>query len=324
MKQNKVLIITSKDDAHADHIIIKLNSLGYSDDVIRINTEDFVHNCEVSFDGASIEVDILDSKRKFNSSTIKSVWYRRPKDFEITTNEEESVKAFIRKQSTAFLRGLYFCCHDSAKWINPLPAVHRSRIKMQQLQLARKIGFTIPDTLITNNEDKALNFFRKHGEICTKSLDEPYFTLNEHLFPMFTRLISDEKELLRNTDSIRRCPVFFQQYINKQLDIRVVVFGARVFAFEIHSQENELSLLDFRGASPHLLRHELHQLPSKIKNLILSFVKAQGLISCSLDLVLTNTGQYYFLENNPNGQWLWLEFNTKTDLTSQMIELLLN
>ena len=111
--------------------------------------------------------------------------------------------------------------------------------------------------------------------------------------------------------------------INKRFDIRVVVFGKKVFAFEIHSQEHELSQLDFRGVSPDVLKHELHQLPSEIEIFILKFVSAQGLISCSLDLVLTNNGTYYFLENNPNGQWLWLEFATEVDLTSQMIELLL-
>ena len=117
-------------------------------------------------------------------------------------------------------------------------------------------------------------------------------------------------------------PVLFQQFIHKQFDIRVVIFGKKVFAFEIHSQENKLSELDFRGVSPNFLKHELHQLPSEIENFILLFAKAQGLVSCSLDLVLTNDGKYYFLENNPNGQWLWLELATKVDLTSQMIELL--
>ena len=214
MKQNKILIITSKDDYHTDHVISELNNSGHAEDVIRFNTEDFVQNCEVAFDGASVEITILDSMRKFNSSAIKSVWYRRPKDLEILTNDDESVTAFIHKQSKAFLRGLYFCCHDSARWINPLPALHRSRIKMQQLQLAQKIGLTIPDTLITNDADKALEFFRKYDEICTKSLDEPNFTLDGHIFPMFTRLISDEKELLQNANSIRRCPVLFQLLIS--------------------------------------------------------------------------------------------------------------
>lgn len=321
MKQNKILIITSLDDSHADYIIKALNESGHAQDVIRLNTEDFVFNCDVIFDGSSVDVKIRDSKRHFNSKSIKSVWYRRPDDFKISSSDE-SVKAFIRKQSTAFLRGLYFCCHDTALWINPLPALHRSRVKMQQLQLAQRVGLKIPETIITNNADKALNFFQKHGEVCTKSLDEPNFSLDGFMFPMFTRLVSNENEISENADSIQCCPTLFQQYINKNFDIRVAVFGDKLFAFEIHSQEHELSKLDFRGISPHLIEHKLHNLPTEIENRILDFVRKQGLIFSSLDLVLTNDGTYYFLENNPNGQWLWLEFLTKVDLTSQMIRLL--
>lgn len=324
MRRNKILVITSKDDSHSDHVITCFNESGRSDEIIRLNTEDFVHNCEVSFDGKSVETTILDSGRNFDSSEIKSVWFRRPQELQINTNESKSIKDFVHDQSTAFLRGLYFCCHDTAKWINPLPALHRSRIKMQQLQLAQNVGLTIPKTLITNNPDKALSFFHKHGEVCTKSLNEPNFAVDEYLFPMFTRLISDEKEIAQNKDAIRRCPVLFQQFIYKKYDIRVVVFDKKVFAFEIHSQENKLSQLDFRGVSPHLLKHKQHKLPTEIENSILSFTGQQGLISSSLDLVLNDLGDYYFLENNPNGQWLWLEHATNVNLTHEMITLLRN
>jgi glutathione synthase/RimK-type ligase-like ATP-grasp enzyme len=322
MNRKKILIVTSRDDSHADHIISKLNDSKRGDDIIRLNTEDFVHNCAVSFNGLSVEVDILDSARSFNSSDIKSVWYRRPKEFEILSNDSESVKSFIHQQSNAFLRGFYFCCHDDARWINPLPALHRSRIKMQQLQLASKLGLAVPDTLITNEPAKALAFFRKLGKVCTKSLDEPNFTFDGHIFPMLTRVINEEKEFLENLESINRCPVLFQQYIEKTLDVRVVVFGQKVFAFEIHSQEQQLSKWDVRGISPHLLDHEPHQLPPDIESLILSFMSRQGLVFSSLDFVLTEDRKYWFLENNPNGQWLWLESLTGMDLTSHMIDLL--
>jgi hypothetical protein len=34
------------------------------------------------------------------------------------------------------------------------------------------------------------------------------------------------------------------------------------------------------------------------------------------------SGDYVFLENNSNGQWLWLEFQTGVSLTEAMIKLL--
>lgn len=324
MNRFKTLIVTSKDDGHADHVITKINAAGHGGTVIRLNTEDFVNNCQVRFDGMDFKLCIKDSAREVRGSEIKSVWYRRPLDFDLSDEKDEYVKAFVCKQSIAFLRGLYFTCHDGVKWINPLPALHRSRIKMQQLQLAHRIGFNVPQTLITNDPKEAINFFNKYQRICTKSLDEPNFVLDGHIYPILTRVIESEDEISQNQGSIQRCPTLFQEYIEKQFDLRVIIFENKVFAFEIHSQEHPLSVKDFRGAAPHLLKHYYHELPIHIQQQILGFVRQQGLIFSAMDLVLSKDGRYYFLENNPNGQWLWLEIKTGYDLTKHMIEMLLS
>lgn len=323
MKQRKLLIVTSKDDSHADHVISRLNDSDRAEFVVRLNTEDFVDNCEVRFDRQGFHLLIKDSEKEILSAEIKSVWYRRPAEFLLPAEADPYVRAFITKQSTAFLRGLYFTCHDGVKWVNPLPALHRSRIKMQQLQLARQLGFNIPDTLITNDPAKIINFYEEKEKICTKSLDEPNFTLDGHLYPILTRVIENKHELTANYESLRRCPVFVQEYIEKTFDLRVIIFDQKIFAFEIHSQANHLSTHDTRGVAPHLLKHCQHTLPHTLQAQILDFVKQQGLVFSAMDLAVSKSGEYYFLENNPNGQWLWLEFVTGCDLTSPLIEILL-
>ncbi|MEH1778062.1 MAG: hypothetical protein V7L26_02720 [Nostoc sp.] len=74
---------------------------------------------------------------------VLSVWFRRPKEIEIS-HVNDKIAAFIKAQSTALLRGLYFGTHDSSRWVNPLPNMHRSRDKFQQIQLARKLDMRIP------------------------------------------------------------------------------------------------------------------------------------------------------------------------------------
>lgn len=55
----------------------------------------------------------------------------------------------------------------------------------------------------------------------------------------------------------------------------------------------------------------------------MAFVKNLGLEFCSADFLVTRDGEEIFLELNPNGQWLWLEFLTGTPLASMFADLLL-
>jgi glutathione synthase/RimK-type ligase-like ATP-grasp enzyme len=218
---------------------------------------------------------------------------------------------------------VYFCCHDEALWVNPLPALHRSRLKLQQLQLARRVGLKVPKTIVTNDAEAAVAFCREVKRACTKSLDEPNFKLDGHLYPMLTRVVDGADEVAARRASIERCPVLFQEYIEKRLDLRVIVMGEMIFPFEIHSQEHPLSLHDSRGVAPHFLEHRLHKLPVEVSRKILAFVRRQGLVFSALDFVLSAESEYCFLENNPNGQWLWLEMETGFDLSEKLIGLLL-
>ena len=151
--------------------------------------------------------------------------------------------------------------------------------------------------------------------------EEPNYTLDGHLYPFFTRILSGPEEIENNARSIERCPVLLQEYIEKRADIRVICIGREVFAFEIASQEHPLSIHDFRGVSPDLLRHAEHSLPCTLTEQILKFISAQGLQFAAIDLAWAVSGEYYFLENNPNGQWLWLEHCTGVPLTDAMLRL---
>jgi len=320
MEKNLVVIVTSKEDSHADLVIYKLNLRGKGEQVIRLNTEDFWSNTEVSTDGHSFDVKIKDSHRFFNSQQVLSVWFRRPKEIEVC-HPDTGTEAFIKSQATALLRGLYFCTHDTALWVNPLPALHRSRNKLQQLQLAQKLGMLVPKTLVTNNSAKVKEFIENVPNICTKSLGEPNFQIDGHLFPFYTRKLT-EPELRENLDGIEICPTLLQEYVDKIYEIRVTVIGEEIFPLAIYSQEHELSKVDWRGLSPARMKQELIEIPSYLKEQIIEFVKHQGLVFSAMDFAVTAEGNYFFLENNCNGQWQWVDDIAEGALSEAMINLL--
>ncbi len=324
MKANKALIITSANDPHSDFIIDRFNKEGFSEKVVRLNTEDFLGNVDISYQNKSFRIHLKDSKRNFSSDEILSVWFRRPQKINSTVYDQPEVNLFCEQQANAVLRGLYFCLHDTAIWINPLPSIHRARIKLQQLTTAKALGFDVPETLVTNNPQEALLFFDVHELICNKSLDEPNFYLDGKLYPYLTRLIRSRSEIEDAFDAIKICPTLFQQYIAKLFDVRVVVVGYKIFAFEIHSQTHELSKIDFRGKSPENMIHRPHILPDYITELILEFMKRQQLVYSAFDFVYAEDKRYYFLENNCNGQWLWLELMTDVRISDALMDILCN
>ena len=63
MKRDKILVITSKDDPHADFIIDKINISGLDKTVVRFNTEDFITNCSFTYQNEFGSLHFSDSDK---------------------------------------------------------------------------------------------------------------------------------------------------------------------------------------------------------------------------------------------------------------------
>lgn len=319
--RNKILVISSKFDEHADYIINLLNIRGMSERVIRLNTEDFRTNVKYLFDGKHFIFRICDSEITFSETDISTVWYRRPVDEKLELSDE-GVKHFIKGQVCQFLNGFYYNLHEDTLWINDLRADMFSKNKLFQLKIANRVGFYTPEVIISNDYKHVQNFFFDNEMVCNKSLSTPRYTYNGQQYAYMTRITSRE-DLESNLQSLDACPTFFEEYIKKEYDIRVVVIGKHIFPFAIYSQENEFSKVDVRGLSPLKLRHEFIKLPKDIEDKILKFMKIQNLFFSSMDFVYSKDKKYYFIENNCNGQWIWLENITGVDISSTFIKELL-
>lgn len=318
--KDKILIVTSKEDEHANYIIDKCNSTPLKDKIIRLNTEDFIDNVKVSFNGTDFFLEILDSQKSFTNQEIKTVWYRRPIKPQGPYNDP-GVNRFLISQVDAFLEGLYYCTHDSSLWINDLRANYFAKNKLLQLKLAKSLGMKVPATLITNKAENAIAFSKECQKICNKSLTIPRYTIGQTQYPYMTRVIGSHEEIVNNSASIDLCPTLFQEYIDKKSDLRVVVFRDRLFAFEIFSQTHEFSKTDVRGIDPAQIEHKYVVLPEELQCQILEFVQKQNMVFSSMDFVLTKSGEYIFIENNCNGQWLWLEYITGVPMSDTFIKL---
>ena len=123
--------------------------------------------------------------------------------------------------------------------------------------------------------------------------------------------------------SIALSPTQLQEYIEKAFELRVTVIGNRVFAVRIDSQLHEETKVDWR-LHTQLNPHSVYELQHEIKQFCLAFLAEQRLLYGAMDFIVTPKGEYYFLEHNPFGQYLWLEHETKLPLTEEICNLLVH
>ena len=104
-------------------------------------------------------------------------------------------------------------------------------------------------------------------------------------------------------------PGLFHEYIEKDVELRVTVIGDDVFVAEIHSQDREATSVDWRDWDNGGLeiRYSKGALPDEVQDRCVRLVRSYGLNFSTMDIVRTPDGRHVFLENNPNGNFMWIE-----------------
>jgi glutathione synthase/RimK-type ligase-like ATP-grasp enzyme len=183
--------------------------------------------------------------------------------------------------------------------------------KVNQLLAARQEGLRTPRTLITNDSQAVRAFAAEGSPLIYKRLGTA------------PRPLTATKELrprdLERLDVLPNCPAIFQERIDARADIRVTIMGMNMYAAEIDSQAGA-SPLDWRF--DHTVRFRPHCLDEVVQKQLLALMRRLGLLYGAADFRLTSEGEYIFLEVNPGGQYLFVEFLAGVDLTERMAEFL--
>lgn len=217
------------------------------------------------------------------------------------------------------LRGIWrgYC----GLWVNHPDANDRASSKLEQLRRAKRLGFEVPDTVVTNDPAVASAFAESVGlPLACKPIRTGYIELDgrEQLF--FTSVV-DEGDLVEFGQE-DKTPYLFQPLIDKQCEFRVTVIGERVFSVRLDSQEREDSRVDWRRGDQTRLAHTPTSLPARVEEHCRNLVHEYGLVFSAIDLALDRAGRYVFFEINPNGQWAWLEQITGIPLRAALADIL--
>lgn len=322
---NFILIVSQKHDPHVELVTQKLQNRKAH--FLRFNTEEFPKNASISFSlNGTREIHLLTKDFRVNLNLIKSVWLRRPASSTLESNRfiNSNAYKFALRECAELINGIWRV--SNSYWVSKPHKIKMAENKVYQLDTARKIGFKIPNLLVTNDPSAVkqfiINLSKRNKEAVIKPLHTVAIQKGNKLFGNYTRKITLAD--IPNKASIQLTPCFIQEYINKQIELRITVVGNRVFAAEIHSQSSEKTKIDWRRYDFDNVTHCKHMLPSSIQTHCISLVKKLGLAFGAIDMILTPKNEYVFLEINPNGQWGWIEMLTKLPISDAIANLLIN
>ena len=319
-----ILILTNKQDVHADEVIRRLNEKNI--EVFRLNSEDILSKYKICIhinkEGLWSGKIIDELNRTLNLTELKVAWLRKPVfDFFGNNNSNSNEEQFVVSETKAFINTLYSL--PNIKWINDPFIANKSKVKFQQLILANKYNVKIPKTLITTQPEKAKDFFVECGEeVLVKTIYTGNVTIKGVNQGIPSRKIG-KHDFYKFYENISLSPTQLQEYVDKAFELRITIIGKKVFAVKIDSQAQEETKIDWRLHTK-LNHHSVFDLPPRIEKFCIDFLREQKLSYGAMDFIVTPKNEYCFLENNPFGQYLWLETETKIPLTEEICNLLIS
>lgn len=321
MKNGKILIVTNSREIAVDQVCNYLSKLKTY--FVRINT-DFLYkdtnNISVFLDEEYQSGNIFFDQCGLTLSEIGVVWYRRPlyKQNGLCDQFE-----FVEGELSSFFWS--FLSNLDVRWVNSPWVATRllEHNKLHQMKVASSMGLLIPKTLISNNFNDILSFVSNlpNGAI-VKTIHSKIIKMNEGQdFGIFAQPINTEMvKKFKKDFSIS--PVMIQEYIKKSIELRITVVGNRIFSCAIHSQDSKRTMHDWRRYDFENVKHEIYELPKNVEEKILKFTHYFKLNFAAIDMVLTPSGEYIFLEVNPSGQFGWIEKLTGMPIAESIANLL--
>ena len=178
--------------------------------------------------------------------------------------------------------------------------------KAHQIKIAQEVGLKTPDTIITNSKKNLKEFASRYDQIICKNIGDISSIYYYRLFMTYTSVIDNELiEQLPDQFFLS----LFQEAIDKEFEIRVFYLDGQLFSMAIFSGNDPQTKIDFRMYNAEKPNRTVPlKLPNDLEDKIVAFMKRVNLSTGSLDLIYSRTGDYYFLEVNPVGQFCMVSF----------------
>ena len=300
-----ILILTEPDDLHANRVEAALRRRRAR--FVRFDFAEYPAEARLSIElaGGRKRVLLTRGGDTVDLAECSAGWLRRPGKPRTRGRIANPTLASYAEDECMHVMQDTWNTLDVAWLPGPMHAIRRADCKQLQLGLAMELGMEIPPTLITDDPDRFLEFYRQHdGNLIDK--------LPSIVMPASLRA---GRELMRYTQTVstrdvgyarrlRHSPMLFQANVAKKFELRITVVGPNVLAAEIHSQSTKRTTVNWRHYDWGHTPYRPHRLPDSVQRACLAMVERLGLRFGAIDMIVTPDGRYVFLGINPNGQWM--------------------
>ncbi|MEK7136222.1 MAG: hypothetical protein AAB821_01385, partial [Patescibacteria group bacterium] len=284
-----IVLLSRSENIHSDAVV---EGCGEHADVVRVNFD---------FDQFSVQgfSDVV-LGNLVGKKTVRSVFVHHPRvTFKDEWFEDDIERKIFVASWDSFKEWMEFA-YPYALWVNRPSSTHKSRNILGQLSLASSLGLSVPPTLFTNSL-KELRGFSTGGRVVIK---QGNLGVNLDGKRILTSLVDVDSI---SEDILKGCPCLFQLYTPKKYELRIHVIGDEVLACKIDSQKSEKTRIDWRNFDIDNTPHEPFKLHSSVRDVCIKLVRQLGLGFGIIDMVVSPTGEYVFLECNAQGHWIWVE-----------------
>ena len=236
-----------------------------------------------------------------------TVWVRRPQPAmqhpAISATERKFAGDEYRKFQSSVLLGMEW---TGAFCVNKWSAAVLIENKAVQLLLARQCGLLIPSTMMTNASNFVSNLFDAVPEGIVHKAFLPHTWVDGAANMGYHCETTPMDRSFAYPDEIfAYAPGIYQQEIKKRYDVRITMVGGTFHAFAVVSAKN---MLDWRL---HALQSEVSvarlTLPLAVERGLREFADRAGIVFGCFDMSVDHDNQWWFLEVNQAGQFLWID-----------------
>lgn len=298
MEVEMILTISSSFDKTIDYIAGKFKQ----DKFYRFNVDQF-STYKVSYNKNGF--CLTDPKGvTLSEENCSAIYYRKPTPESFPRHLDKAYHSHILREVFSFTDGLTEAFQGTC--LTKPSILRKADNKIFQLRTASDLGFNIPTPLITNYIDDVIN---KLSSPIVKPLSSGIIDHGRKKEYVQTNLVDFNK----TTESLKFSPCYFQNFQKKDYEVRLTIIDETFYPVKIVS-ENEV---DWRKSN-NKLDYELIDVPPHIKEKSLKLMKLLDLTFGCFDFIVCDE-EWYFLEINANGQWVWLEMELGLNISDKII-----
>lgn len=307
-----ILILTDQYDVHADIVLSKVKY-----EFFRLNLDvDSLKKTKLTFLNSKWVIE--QNGKSICSNDIRCVWPRRVTVQITLENQSDNDNGFRlwRSEWNKSLFGFYNAISD-ANWLNSIRNATLADNKYYQAIIAEKVGFRYPEFVTSNNKEVLSDFLLSHPESVVKFMSQDMYSSDSgELLGLYVNKIT-ENQLSKFADEDEN-PITIQCYINKLFEVRYTVVDGAHFACAIDSQSSLKAKIDWRRYDIPGTPHRRINIPDFIKNKVSLLMEYLNLKFGALDFIVDENNDWWFLEINSSGQWLWIEDLSGLDISGSI------